>query len=242
MKLRRLLLLVLACVMFSSAAAAQPLVMATGQWRPYTSSAMQGYGKFTRMVSAVLREMGRQPEYRFYPWARCYDAVVKGRVWAAFPYSYTRERAQQVWYSEPLSVSRTLFFYYEPPATQKHFTVHQLSDLRQYRVGGVTGYFYKETFRKADLHIDYANSELQGLEKLVLGRIDLMPLNEKVGWSLIKRHFPSQAEHFKTLDYALGNEKLALIVSRKYPRSRQLLDAFNAALQRCREKGTIKSP
>jgi hypothetical protein len=34
-------------------------------------------------------------------------------------------------------------------------------------------------------------------------------------------------------------DPLALIVSRVYPESRRLLQAFDAAVERCRDKGTI---
>jgi len=242
-KLRHATPLLLVLLSLSSMARAEPpLVMATGEWRPYTSSTMEGYGEFTRRVSAVVEEMGRKAEYRFYPWARCYDAVVKGRVWAAFPYARSEERAREVWYSKPLSLSRTLFFYYDPPGDPKRFEVEALSDLKRYRVGGVTGYFYEEMFREAGLDIDYANKEVQGMEKLRRGRIDLMPVNEHVGRELVREHFPEDADRFKTLDHVLSVNDLSLIVSRSYPGSKQLLRAFDAALERCKEKGTIQSP
>lgn len=130
-----------------------PLVLATGEWRPYTSSHMKGYGEFTQKVSLVLQEMGLEPEYRFYPWARCCDAVLKGRIWTAFPYAYNQDLAQEVWFSDPLSFSRSFFFYYGPPETEKDYTVKQVSDLKKYRVSGVTGYIYETIFNRAHLTI-----------------------------------------------------------------------------------------
>lgn len=215
------------------------LVLATGEWRPYASKTMDGYGKFARMVTVVLEEMGIEPEYRFYPWPRCFDAVVKGRVWAAFPYAYNEERAEKVWFSDPLSQSRSLFFYYDPLDGAKRFEVNDLSDLKQYRIGGVTGYYYEPIFRNAGVDVDYTTSEVQGLEKLVMHRIDLIPINEHVGWDLIHRHFPDKSDGFKTLEYVFSINELSLIVSRNYPNSREILDSFNAALQRCMEEGKL---
>ena len=221
---------------------AEPLVLVTSEWRPYTSSKMEDLGMFTRKVSLIFNEMGQKPEYRFYGWARCYDAVVKGRVWAAFPYSYTKERAEQVLFSEPLSSSRTLFFYYAPPGSQKDFKAKTIEDLKKYKVGGVTGYFYEEMFREAGLEVDYVNREVQGIEKLILNRIELMPINEHVARDLIQQHFPEHVDHFKTLDYVFSVNELSLIVSKNYPQSRQWLEQFNAALKRCREKNILPSP
>lgn len=226
----------LGCLFLISATDADTITLATGEWRPYSSSEMEGYGEFTKMVTTIMEEMGHTPEYRFYPWARCFDAVVKGRIWAAFPYSYNEERGEQVWFSDPLSVSRTVFFYFELPGTRKEFNVKQLSDLSQYKIGGVTGYFYAPILKRAGLEVDYANSEVQSLEKLLLGRIELIPMNDAVGRECIKAHFPDRVDQFKTLDFELSVNELRLIVSRSYPNSKQLLESFNKALQLVMEK------
>lgn len=219
-----------------------PLVLVTSEWRPYTSSKMENYGEFTRKVSLIFKEMGQTPEYRFYGWGRCYDAVVKGRVWAAFPYSFTKERAEEVLFSEPLSFSRTLFFYYAPPGSHKTFEAHTIEDLKKYKVGGVSGYFYEEMFREAGLSVDYVNREVQGIEKLILNRIELMPINEHVARDLVRQHFPDHVKDFKTLDYVFSVNELSLIVSKNYPNSRQWLGRFNAALKRCRKKEILPLP
>ncbi len=218
---------------------AEPLVLATGEWRPYSSVEMEGYGEFTQRVATVIQEMGLEAEFRFYPWTRCYDSVVNGRVWAAFPYAYTESRAQEVWYSEPLHRSRTLFFYHTPEGGEEHYEFEDLEDLAGVRIGGVSGYFYLEPFEDAGLAVDYTNTEIQGIEKLILGRIDLFPVNERVGWDLILTYFPEQADNFHTLPNELSNNELSLIVSRSFPDSERLLKEFNAALQRCRDNGSI---
>ena len=217
----------------------ETLPMATGEWIPYSSEAMPHYGTFTKRVSTVCSEMGATPDYRFYPWRRCFDSVVKHRVWAAFPYAFTEERAQSVWYSDALSCSKTLFFHYDKEGTSKSYGVTNKEDLKAYRLGGVKGYYYEVFFEKAGLNVDYVNKELYGLEKLKLGRIDLMPMNEKVGWNLIDTHFPEERHRFKTLPIALSVNTLHLIVSKAYPESKQLLDRFNQAVERCVEKGLL---
>jgi polar amino acid transport system substrate-binding protein len=221
---------------------AETVTMATGEWIPFTSANLNNYGKFTELVSIVLKEMQMEVEYRFYPWPRCYDAVIKGRVWAAFPYSHTEERAEKVMFTDALSCSRTVFFYYEKDKAAKEYQFRGIEDLRKFKIGGVAGYFYEELFRKAGLEVDYANKEISGLEKLKLGRIDLMPLNDLVGWHLIQTHFPDDAGKFKTLEKPLSVNTLHLIVSKGHPHSEELLVRFNAALKRCIEKGLIQIP
>ena len=221
---------------------AETIALATGEWIPYTSSGMEQFGEFTEQVTIVLAEMGMQPEYRFYPWPRCFDSVLKGRVWAAFPYSHTEERAKKVLFSTPLSCSKTVFFYYGKDSDKEPYRFDRLEDLRDYIVGGVAGYFYEELFQKAGLDVDYASDEISGLEKLKRGRVDLMPVNEKVGRHLIQTHFPDDIDRFHTLSRPMSLDSLHLIVSKSYPDAEKILLRFNATLQQCREKGLVHIP
>ena len=217
----------------------ESLPMASGEWVPYSSKSMPHYGAFTQRITTVLHEMGIAPDYRFYPWRRCFDSVVKHRVWAAFPYAYTEERAKKVWYSDTLSCSKTLFFYYDKEDGSKAYRVTTQEDLRAYRLGGVKGYYYEAFFEKLGLKVDYVNKEIYALEKLKLGRIDLMPMNEKVGWNLIHSRFLEESHRFKTLSTPLSVNTLHLIISKGYPNSEQMLERFNHAVAVCVKKGLL---
>lgn len=46
---------------------AEKVILATGEWVPYTSANMDNHGEFTKLVHIVLKAMGVEPEYRFYP-------------------------------------------------------------------------------------------------------------------------------------------------------------------------------
>ena len=233
------LVTVFSILLFTVVSNAGSLPIATGEWVPFTSKGMKHYGEFTQRVTIIFQEMDIEPEYRFYPWGRCFDSVIKGRTWAAFPYSYTKDRAKKVWFSDMLSCSKTLFFYYEDEDSTTTYRVKELEDLKLYKLGGVRGYFYEEFFEKAGLDVDYVNKEINAIEKLKLGRIDLMPVNELVGWNLIKTHFSGERHRFKTLSLPLSVNPLHLIISKEYPGSKKMLKLFNQALAACVEKGLL---
>jgi polar amino acid transport system substrate-binding protein len=111
--------------------------------------------------------------------------------------------------------------------------------LKLYKLGGVRGYYYEEFFEKAGLDVDYVNKEINAIEKLKLGRIDLMPVNELVGWNLINTHFSEERHRFKTLSLPLSVDPLHLIISKEYPESNKMLKKFNKALSACVEKGLL---
>ncbi len=233
------ILIILLLMLSFQISSAQNLELATGEWVPFTSAKLDNYGEFTKRVNIVFNEMGIEPAYHFYPWKRCYDSVIKGRVWAAFPYSYTKERSKKVWFSDILSCSKTVFFYYEQGNSQKRYPFNHLEDLIPHKIGGVYGYFYEESFRDAGLKVLYSYKEINALGNLKMGRIDLMPMNDLVGWNLIKTHFPEEVNKFKTLAKPLNIVPLQLIISKEYPGAEKLLDHFNTALKKSIGKGLI---
>lgn len=216
------------------------LTLATGEWQPYTSKEMTNYGIFTEIISAVFDEMGVDPQYRFYPWRRCFLNVKNGDNFGAFPYSITEERRKDVFFSESVVPSQNLLFYRIDKFPQGIVYEH-LEDLQKYHLGGVMGYFYEEIFKKENLTVSYISTEEKMLKVLYNKRIDFMPMNGQVGWHLIRKQYPEEIEKFATLPKPLSSEGLHLIISKKYPDAEKLLKQFNKALQIVKNKPIYKS-
>ena len=206
------------------------LVVATGEWPPYTSDNMNNKGFVTEILTEVFKQMNIQPTLKFYPWRRCYEYVLRDKVWAAFPYSYTEERSKEVLFSDDIAFSTTQFFYYSKTNEKPSFVFNKLEDLRQYKLGGVIGYYYEEQFKNAQLNVDYVSKESIALEKLYLGRVQLLPLNVMVGWELIKKTFPNNVNNFGMLEKPLDRKSLKLIVNKANKESVELLSLFNYQL------------
>jgi len=233
--MRKFVVVVLMLLVASANVQAENILLATGEWVPYTSQKMEGHGFISEIISEVIREMKLTPRYEFYKWDRCYSLVIRGKVWAAFPYSHTEERAKEVLFSNSVGESTTKFFCF---GKGKDFPYDKLTDLKPYKIGGVKGYFYEEAFKKAGLNVSYTSDETSALRRLAAGRVELIPMNELVGWELIKKVFPDKIGQFRTLDRAYDRDELKLIVSKKYPDSEKLLESFNNALKAV--KGTAR--
>jgi len=217
--------------LFWSAATADTIQLATGEWPPYTSDAMKNKGFASEIVKHVLNDMGHKTQIGFYPWRRCYQYVLWDKVWGAFPYSITVDRSEEVLFSDEIASSTSKLFFFSATPHKPTYVYNKLTDLRQYKLGAVIGYFYEEMFKKAKLNVDYVAKEKMALEKLMLGRIQLFPLNEMVGWAMIKNQFPNQAKHFGTLEKPLNHSSLHLIINKKNSNAKQLLDQFNTQLK-----------
>lgn len=222
----------------SSDAVPAPIPLATGEWPPYTGIDLESGGFVVELVRAVFAEMGRAADIRFYPWRRCEGYVRNGMAWATFPYAITEERRAHYFFSDPLFESGAVFFYYGRKMASFEFA--ELNDLRPYMIGAAAGYWYEKLFRDAGLTLDQSSNDLVGLKKLQAHRIDLFPVDKLVGVWLIDNHFAQDRRNFGILEGPLPKNQNGLMVSKSYPNSRVLLEAFNAALQRVREKGIYR--
>ncbi|MBF0195597.1 MAG: transporter substrate-binding domain-containing protein [Magnetococcales bacterium] len=222
----------------SSRGYAQELKYALLEWPPHTSQYMEGYGVASELVTAVTKEMNLEPKYNFYPLKRVFHYLEEGSHWAAFPGSYTKERAKKFIYSDPIFPQVDRFFYYKNKPKTK-FT--KLGDLKQYVIGGTKGFWYEKEFKRAKLQTYYVSSDVIALKMLVGGRVNLVAIHELVGWQLIKKHFPDEVDNFGVLEKPLKVKENYLLASRTYPESELLIKRFNLALQKIKTNGTYKN-
>ena len=232
--------LLLACVAIGGptawAADTPPIPLVTGEWPPYTGKSVEGEGVVVEIVRAVFQRMGRQPHIEFYPWKRCEAYVQHGLAWATFPYAITAQRLANFRFSDPIIEGKEVWFYYGEK--MKSVKYEDLTDLRPYKIGAVSGYWYGDSFREAGLSVDETSEDIAGLRKLRAGRIDLFPMNELAGIWLINTVFAHDQHSFGMLTKPLGLNRNALMVSKSYPDSDALLEDFNSALRTVREDGT----
>jgi len=221
-------------------AMAQPVKLATGEWAPFVSQKMDGQGFTAEIVQHALLAAGIEPILEFYPWARCEQSLQSGDAKAAFPYARTAEREEKYVYSEPIAVSRTvLFFLPEIMGTDFDFT--SLEALKDNKVGGVRGYYYEKTFTEADIAVDYASNAESSVKKLYMGRVDVMPENELVGWQLIKATYPDEQDKFAATASAMVEQPLHLIALKGDPEAAKAIEAFNKGLATIKEEGVYSS-
>lgn len=240
----RYLLILIACMfcMVSTSEAETTLIITTGEYPPFISERSED-SFLTDLFHEIGKEMGVTFQFRFRPWRRCEAEVERLEAWGAIPYSRNPEREKKFYFSDDwLIIGRSLFFAYTPDGRKQQIPYEKLSDLKGYRIGGILGYYYEKWFREAALDVEYIASEELNFRKLQGGRIDLFPVGEAAGWYQIKKLFPpEEVEKFftltKPLTVGIGD---FLMTSRQYPNARHLLNRFNLALKRLKEKGVYQ--
>ena len=204
------------------------LVITTGEWSPYVASDLTEKGFTAEIVKESCRAAGLEVTIEFAPWPRCEAVIERGKVFASFPFSRNEVRDKFALFSDPIAFSRSVLFYNTEKIAEFNFS--EIDELKSFLIGGVRGYYYEPLFTKKGLLVDYSDNEDAALKKLYFGRVDLMPLNELVGWESIKRLFPQESRRFASSINAIDTNGLSLMVSRNYPEAQELLERFNRGL------------
>lgn len=218
-------------------------IIATGEYEPYVyteNGIPKGY-EYEMMV-AVLDEMGVDYEIQFMSWARGLYLLETGEVFGTFPYAVTEERSLNYIATDSLidaTKRRDYFYYYD--SGKSDFSLETMEDLKKYKVGGISGYYYTQIYDEMGLEYDVAIDEMESFNKLKEGRIDTFPLNPKVGDAIIKRYFPNDKDKFKKakLTLAVDNPGDRLMISKSDPRGEAFILLFNQIFYKLRSNGII---
>ena len=172
------LLMVTVAALMSLKAAANPASLASVELPPYASKDMPGQGVTASIVRAALASQNVEVNISFYPWLRAIAMTTNsnGNTIGFFP-AYTCNQDPSLIQSEPLGISVTGF----AQRTDKPISWSTLADLKQYRIGVVSGYHNDEAFDQMieNKQIDYelVNYDKNNVRKLLAGRVDAIVID-----------------------------------------------------------------
>lgn len=206
---------------------------AVGDWEPYISK-RTSHGLTGKLVTAAMEAVGKQAKYAYFPWKRSWLMTTTGDTDGSFPWRMTEKRKQEVYYSDMLIETRGALFFLNPQLSGIRY--HDLSHRRDLRVGGVLSYWYLKDFERWGLNADMSMTSKEAFRKLMTGRLDILPEDERTGWMLIRNLFPDMATRFRTVH--IPGARTLHAVFPKTPEGRALRDEFNRGLAIIRANGT----
>jgi polar amino acid transport system substrate-binding protein len=237
--MRTVLIAFIIILLFSNpVVCAEKVIIFTSEWFPYVSEELEGKGVSTEIVTAAFSAVGIETEFQFTTWKKCERLVRTGKAFASFPYFRTDERAKFSIFSDPIGNSDDVFFYLKKNLDGLDYD--NLAELEKYKIAGAKGYWYKPLFSKNNLNVDYNLMKETSFKKLYWGMTDLVPESSIVGWSLLSKMFPGEKYLFAS-SKAFRKSPLYLMVSKKYPDSKTLLEKFNNGMKIIHRSGMYQS-
>lgn len=163
--------------------AQQKVTILTGEWPPYVSETIMGYGEAAKIVTETFKRAGMEVEYEFMPWKRVFQLTEEGAYPMSFPWVRTEARESKVDFSDRPVMAAEFVAFYNPvqfPTGLKYKNYQELFDLKL-RLVGVRSYFYEEYFLAAGLESHMVSSSDLAWKMLDLKRADVFVDDRLVG-------------------------------------------------------------
>lgn len=179
----------------------QTIRVAGEEWPPYLARALPEDGLTGAMMRAVLGRLGYSASVDYYPWRRAVEIGLHDPRYAGFlPVLRTPEREKLCHFSTPLArTDYVLVFLKDRPVRADN-----LADLRELRVGTVSGYSYSEQFdamvARGTLDAEEAVNDETNLRKLLVRRFPVTIVDRHVLRYLLatQRFTPADRERIGT--------------------------------------------
>ena len=222
-------------------AAESDVVFAIGEWAPYVGESLPGYGYAASIVQAACSAAGLRARFEFYPWPRAEARVAEGLAFASFPFVALPEREERFFLSEAIIQSSIAILRSTGNAATETFRYSGDPIEFAGSVVGTTAGTKAVSYplSKAGVAVEETDTIDLSLLKLDRGRIDFVVEERIVLIDAVRRLFPRGTARFVLLERSfLERRAYRLLVSRKYPDSRILLERFNAGLFTILRDGT----
>jgi polar amino acid transport system substrate-binding protein len=217
----------------------KPIVIATGEWAPYSGESLPEQGIASAIVTTTLRRAGYEPTFRFMQWpvaentARANDA--NAGVRATFPYILTSERESDFYYSDPiLEIGQSVF--YNAQRNPEAARIRAAEDLGRFEILAIKGYKYPIAIQKMmDTTNAVATNDSAFVHLLRSNRPVVVVEATRVGQELLRGRFAAYDDIIKAVP--LDPIRIYFIASRSNPNNLPLIRDFNAALKSISKSG-----
>jgi polar amino acid transport system substrate-binding protein len=188
----------------------EKIVLVTNVYPPYIfdeESANQGF--FINVIEEAFAAVELEVEIQRMPWSRCTDLVDSGYAWGAFPYVINEEREKEYVFSAPIYETTdrdTVLFYNKNVEGLESNSIEDLSELKEFRVGGVEGYWYLTKLEEHKIKPYLSADETNLFQQLSAGSIEVVPANIDIGRYIILYNEDIEKKDIGILNYAWEEE------------------------------------
>jgi polar amino acid transport system substrate-binding protein len=213
--------------------------LANGNWAPYNGPDLPDDGCDSQVISQAFALEGIKVTYGFFPWARSYSLSATGEWDGTLSWDDTPEhRSQHYLSAQPVSVQEWVFFH----RTDRPLTWETLDDLAGKTIGITSGYVYSDAFKelqaKGSVNFVESSSNEANFKMLLAGRIDVFPIERRVGHALIRSIFtPEEQALIENSSKSFAQFRSYLLLSKAVPQNEQRLKLFNLGFERLQASG-----
>lgn len=166
----------------------------------YENDLNRAEGGAVEIVRTIMAKLGHTVDIRVLPWTRAMQMVASGKADGIFTAYRNAEREKFLDYSDEVLIAQEVFFY-KKKGSPLQFDGN-IASIYNARIGIVSTISYGRVFDqyRQVIQLDKANQLTHSFQKLVKGRIDLVPSNYYVAeYTIEKMGIAGQVERLPRL-------------------------------------------
>ena len=205
---------------------------------PFSGPDLPGGGLVTQIIQEALGRMGAESDVEYLPWNQAYRRAESAQVLGTFPYVKDQERLALFYFSTPLYVTVERFFV----AANASIRFESDNDIQDKILCRPLGYSHESIQRFLDtkrVKLWEPNDLATCFQILAAGRVDLVPIGEETGRTLIRQMYGNDAL-FDVLPKPIQVNGYHLMASKNYPNVLDVLQRFDAQIQVMWKEGRIQ--
>lgn len=225
--MKKVLLSILALLIFNQAYALDKVTFAIGDWSPYTSKSNPDGKLAEKIIVEAFAQEGVEVELTYNKWSDSYEQVKAGKSDGTFPWYLNEERLADFLFSDPILVEQQVFYYLK--STDFNWSTYE--DLKKYKIAGTKAYSHITDLRNNGIEPVISEEENGSFKKLLSGEVDAYPASKIVGVQTINNLFSAEdAAKFTTHNIPMTIDNMFLLVSKKVPNGKEIVKTFNSGL------------
>ncbi len=211
----------------------EKLIIGADQWPPFVDVNDRNQGICFALTESAFSSVNYFITKQIMPAKRLMNHAETFRVDAICNIWYNDLRKKAYRFSEPY-LYNTVYFWV---LTDKNITYAKLEDLKEYKIGILSGYHNGEEFDSATyLNKEIVHESSERLLRLLINkRIDIAVCDKIVAETIISK--TDISGKLKHLPKPLFEAALYLAVSRKHPQVDKIITSFNTGMKNIRENG-----
>lgn len=231
-------LVILSLISFSSAQAAAPFAIITGEYAPYSGEKLYKGGMTTQIVDAVFKEMKKDIHIEFVPWKRALNMVHNNPLSASYPWSKGgKGREDDLHFSDPIHEFRISYYVRKDSGIKK---VDDFTNKKLCRPTGWNNSYYQKTIKEKNMTLETPVTFDSCLKLFQYKRVDILGMDSMIGSHILKNELKS-GEYIAVAATDIPQEiTLHLVMSKKSLFAKEYMEKFNHGLKIIKENGTYQ--
>lgn len=220
----------------------EPILLATGEWVPYSGERLANFGVASAVVSIVFRQMGYEPKLRILPWPRAEQSALENEtrhgVRATFPYAFNVERGARFYYSKPI-FDIQLAVFYNAKRTPGAANIRTTADLAEFFILPISGYRYPAAVEKFLGNTPAAENNVSAFKALLDSDKPLLVFEStEVGKEILRESLALEDNLIAIAPLRISSP-IHLIASKRNPDNSRLIRQFDETLEKMRQDGSL---